>query len=54
MDSSCELFIPSFMKTGKSFQTILRFCLRNVIGFSVGITDGRVLCIMTLRWVQVP
>jgi hypothetical protein len=33
--------IPSFIKTGKGVQTILRFCLRNLNDCNVGITDGK-------------
>jgi hypothetical protein len=40
--ASCGMiYIPSFMKIGKGIQAILRFCLRNLIGCNVGITDGR-------------
>jgi hypothetical protein len=30
------------MKIGTGVQAILRFCLRNLRGFNVGITDGRI------------
>jgi hypothetical protein len=33
--------ITSLMKIGTGVQTILRSCLRNLRGCSVGITDGR-------------
>jgi hypothetical protein len=35
------MYIPSFMKTGTGVQAILRFCLRNLRGYNVGIADGR-------------
>jgi hypothetical protein len=34
------IYIPSFMKIGAGVQAILIFCLRNLKGFNVGITDG--------------
>jgi hypothetical protein len=34
------IYIPSFMKIGAGVQAILRFYLRNLIGFSVGISVG--------------
>jgi hypothetical protein len=36
-----DIYIPSFMKIGTGIQAILRFCLRNMRGYNVGITDGR-------------
>jgi hypothetical protein len=40
--SSCGMiYVSGFMKTGKAIQAMLRFCLRNLRGFNVGITDGR-------------
>jgi hypothetical protein len=33
--------VPSFMKFGTGAEAILRFCLRNLRGCSVGITDVR-------------
>jgi hypothetical protein len=33
--------LPSFMKIGTGVQAILRFCLRNLRGCDVGITDRR-------------
>jgi hypothetical protein len=33
------MYIPSFMKIDTGVREIL-FCLRNLIGSSVGITDG--------------
>jgi hypothetical protein len=53
--ASCGMiYIPSFMKIGTGVQVILRFCLRNLRGCNVGITDGRDSSIIPLRWAQVP
>jgi hypothetical protein len=41
MDSGSMIYIPSFMKIGSGIEEILRFCLRNLRGCNVGITDGR-------------
>jgi hypothetical protein len=39
--ASCGLiYIPSFMKIGADIQARLRFCLRNLRGCNVGISDG--------------
>jgi hypothetical protein len=35
------IFLPSFIKIGAGVQAILRFCLSNLRGCSVGITDER-------------
>jgi hypothetical protein len=35
------IYIPSFMKIGMGFQAILRFCLSNLEGSNVDITDGK-------------
>jgi hypothetical protein len=35
------IYVPRFMKTYTGVQAILRFCLRNLRGCNVGITDGR-------------
>jgi hypothetical protein len=49
--ASCgTIYVPSSMKTGTGFQAILRFCLRNMRGCNVGITDGRNILITPLRW----
>jgi hypothetical protein len=40
MGSGGMIYILSFMKTGAGVQEILTFCLRNLRGRSVGITDG--------------
>jgi hypothetical protein len=40
--ASCDmLYAQSFMKAGTGVQALLRFCLSNLNGFNVGITDGR-------------
>jgi hypothetical protein len=44
------IFLPSFMKIDAGVQAILRFCLRNLRGCNVGITDGRDLLFTSLRW----
>jgi hypothetical protein len=41
MVSSGMMYFPNFMKIGTGAQAILKCCLRNCIGCSVGITDGR-------------
>jgi hypothetical protein len=41
MASCGMIYIRSFVKTGTGIQAILRFCLRNLRGCNVGITDGR-------------
>jgi hypothetical protein len=46
--------LDGFTKIGTGVQAILRCCLRNLRGCNVGITDGRDLWIMPLRWAQVP
>jgi uncharacterized protein YraI len=41
--ASCGMTnLPSFMKIGTGIQAILRFCLSNLKGCNVGITDGRI------------
>jgi hypothetical protein len=53
--ASCGvIYVPNFMTIGAGVQTILWFCLGNFRGSNVGITDGRNLRIMPLRWGQVP
>jgi hypothetical protein len=38
----CDMiYLQSFVKVGTGVQAILRFCLRNLRGCDVGITDGR-------------
>jgi hypothetical protein len=41
MPSCGMIFLPSFMKTGKDVERILKFRFRNLKGCNVGITDGR-------------
>jgi hypothetical protein len=43
MASCGMIYLPSFMKIGTDIQAMLRFCLRNLRGCGVGITDGREL-----------
>jgi hypothetical protein len=37
------IFLLSFMKICKGVQAILRFCLSNLNGYNIGITDGKEL-----------
>jgi hypothetical protein len=53
MTSCGMIYLSSFMKIGTGVQAILRFCLRNLRGCNVGITDGKYLRSMPLRWAQV-
>jgi hypothetical protein len=39
MGSGGMIYVPSFMKIGTGVQAILRFCLRNLRGHNIGITD---------------
>jgi hypothetical protein len=40
--ASCGIIcISSFMKTGIDIQAIFRFCLSNLRGCNIGVTDGR-------------
>jgi uncharacterized protein YraI len=49
--ASCGIiYLPSFMKIAAGLQAILRFCLRNLKGCNVGITDGRYLRSAPSRW----
>jgi hypothetical protein len=50
---SSMIYLPSFMKTGKGIQAILRFDLSNLNGCNVGINDGRYLLSVPMRWAQV-
>jgi hypothetical protein len=34
------IYTPSFMNIGTDVEVILRFCLRNMRGCDVGITEG--------------
>jgi hypothetical protein len=40
------------MQISTGVQAILKFCLSNLKGCNVGITDGRDLCRMVLKWAQ--
>jgi hypothetical protein len=44
-----DIYISSFMKTGIGVQAILKFCLRNLRGRNVDITDGKELWSAPLR-----
>jgi hypothetical protein len=35
------IYVPSFMKIGTDIQAVLRFCLSNLRGCNVGVTNGR-------------
>jgi hypothetical protein len=40
--ASCGIIrLQSFMKIGTDIQAILRFCLRNMRGCNIDITDGK-------------
>jgi hypothetical protein len=41
MGSGGMIYILSFMKAGTGVQAILLFCLRNLTGCNVGISNGR-------------
>jgi hypothetical protein len=41
MGSDGMIYIQCFVKIGTGVQEILRFCLSNLNGCNVGITDGR-------------
>jgi hypothetical protein len=41
--SFAVIYIQSFMNTGTGIEAILRFCLRNLRGCNVGITDDKYL-----------
>jgi hypothetical protein len=43
------MYVPRCMKIGIGVQAILKCCLRNLRGCSVGITGGRDLLITPLR-----
>jgi hypothetical protein len=40
MASQSRIYLPSSMMIGTGVQAILRFCLSNLNGCDVGITDG--------------
>jgi hypothetical protein len=54
MASCGVIYLPSFMKIGSGVEAILRFCLRNVRGCDVCVTEERNSVIMPLRRAQVP
>jgi hypothetical protein len=54
MASCGMIYLASLMKIATGIQAILRFCLRNLRGCNVGITDRRGFLITPLRWAQVP
>jgi uncharacterized protein YraI len=35
-----NIYLPSFRKIGRGVQVILRFCLKNLMGCNIDITDG--------------
>jgi hypothetical protein len=47
MGSGGMIHVQSFMIIGSGFEGILRFCLRNLKGCNVGVTDGSDLRIAT-------
>jgi hypothetical protein len=52
---SCGMIdISNLIKIGAGVQAVLRFCLRNMRGCNIDITDGSDLRIMPLTWGQVP
>jgi hypothetical protein len=43
MASCGMIFLPSYMKTGAGVQAVLKFCLRNLRGCNVGISEVKEL-----------
>jgi hypothetical protein len=41
MAPSGMIYIPGFMNIGTGIEEILRYCLRNLRGCNVGITDSK-------------
>jgi hypothetical protein len=41
MGSCVRIYVPSLMTIDTGVQAIFRFCLKNLRGCNVGITDGR-------------
>jgi hypothetical protein len=41
MTSCITIFLSSFVKTGPGVHAILKFCLTNLRGHNVGITEGK-------------
>jgi hypothetical protein len=54
LGSDDMIYLPSFMEIGTGVQAILWVFLRNLRGCNVGITEGRGILVMPLRWAQVP
>jgi hypothetical protein len=53
MGSGSIIYIKSLMKIGTGVQAILKFCLTDLKGRNVGITEGNNLCYTSLKWSQV-
>jgi hypothetical protein len=52
--TSCGMiYISNYIKHGTGIQGILQFCLSSLRGCNVGLTDGRDLRSMPLRWALV-
>jgi hypothetical protein len=52
--ASCRMIcLPSFVKIATGVQAILKFYLRNLEGYNVGITYRRDLRSAPMRWAQV-
>jgi hypothetical protein len=53
--ASCDMiYLLSFVKICTGVKAILRFCLRNLRGCDVGITDVKDSLNYPLRWAQMP
>jgi hypothetical protein len=53
MASFGMIYPPIFMKISIGVQAILRSCFRKFRGCNIGITGGRDLCSMALKWPRV-
>jgi hypothetical protein len=53
MASHGMIYIPLFTKISTGIQAISRISLSNLNGCKIGITDGKELYIVPLRWAQV-
>jgi hypothetical protein len=53
MASCGVIYLPNFIKIATGVQAKLRVYLRNLEGRNAGITDGRDLRSVPLRWTQV-
>jgi hypothetical protein len=53
MGSDGMIYVPYFMKTRTGVQAVLKFCLRNLRGCNVVITDGKNLFTTPMRWAKV-